>query len=82
MIVDVGFTVVEPMRVLVLNDPGVIATEDAFVMFQLSVLVPAEATIEEEAVKEEMAGGAAPSVVPLAMDDEAEIFPTLSWAVT
>jgi hypothetical protein len=56
MIVDVGFTVKELTRVEVENDPGVIATEDAFVMFQLSVLVPAEATIEEEAVKEEMAG--------------------------
>jgi hypothetical protein len=60
VIVDVGFTVVDAMSVLVLKEPGVMATELAFVMFQESVLVPAEATIDEEAVKEKMSGREGP----------------------
>jgi hypothetical protein len=56
VIVDVGFTVVDPMSVLVLKEPGVIATELAFVIFQLKVEVPAEATMVPEAVKEEIVG--------------------------
>jgi hypothetical protein len=55
-VVDVGFTVKDPIRVLVEKLPGVMTTEEAFVMFQLKVLVPAEATIEGDAEKEEMAG--------------------------
>ena len=62
MVVDVGCTVVEPTSVLVLKFPGVIATDDAFDTFQESVDVPAEATMEDDAVKE-VTVGAAPLVV-------------------
>lgn len=56
MVVEVGFTVVDPTRVDVLKLPGVMATEEAFVIFQLSVLVSATATMEDEAEKEETEG--------------------------
>ena len=62
MVVEVGCTVVEPMRVEVANEPGVMATEDAFVMFQERVDVPAEATTEEDAEKEEIMGCGADEV--------------------
>ena len=78
----VGFTVVDPTRVLVLKLPGVMATDEALVIFQERVLVPAEATTPGEEVKEEMVGVVPDCVVLLAMLDEAETFPTLSWAVT
>lgn len=81
MVVDVGFTVVEAISVLVLKEPGVMATEEAFVMLQESVLVPAEATTEGEAKKEETVGRRLEMVVPLAIVDDAEMFPTLSSAV-
>jgi hypothetical protein len=51
VMVEVGFTVVDPMRVEVLKEPGVMATELAFVTLKERVEVPAEATIDEEAVK-------------------------------
>ena len=54
--VEVGFTVVEPDNVLVEKEPGVMAIEVAFETFQLRVDVPAEATIVEDAEKEEMEG--------------------------
>lgn len=54
--VDVGFTVVDPTRVELENDPGVIATDDAFVTLKERVEVPAEATIVADATKETMAG--------------------------
>jgi hypothetical protein len=57
VVVEVGFTAVDPMRVEVEKLPGVMATELAFVMFQLKVEVPAEATTPGETVKEEMMGG-------------------------
>jgi hypothetical protein len=57
VIVEVGFTVVEPMRVDVLKEPGVMATDDAFVTLKERVLVPVEATMVPEAVKEEIEGG-------------------------
>jgi hypothetical protein len=56
-VVEVGFTVVDAMRVVVLKEMGEIKTEEAFVMFQLRVLVPAGAKAEGEAEKEEMVGG-------------------------
>ena len=56
IVVLVGFTFVDPMRVLVLKLPGVIATEEAFVIFQERALVPAEATTVGDAEKEEMVG--------------------------
>lgn len=56
MVVEVGFTIVEPMSVLVLKLPGVMATEEAFVTFQERVDVPPDRTREEDAEKEEMAG--------------------------
>jgi len=82
IVVLVGFTFVDPMRVLVLKLPGVIATEEAFVIFQERTLVPAEATTVGDAEKEEMEGVIPLAVVPLAMLDEAETLPTLSCAVT
>ena len=81
IVVEVGLTVVEPMSVDVENEPGVMATDDAFVIFQLKVDVPAEATRVEEAEKEEMTGGLFARVVPDATVDDGEIFPTLSCAV-
>jgi|ERR1017187_1702189 hypothetical protein len=57
VIVEAGFTAKRPMSVLVLKFPGVIATDDAFVTLKESVLDPAEATMLDEAVKEEMEGG-------------------------
>ena len=56
VIVDVGFTLVDPMSVDVLKLPGLIATEEAFVTFQERVLVPAERTSVGEAEKELMVG--------------------------
>jgi hypothetical protein len=56
IVVEVGFTDVDPMRVLVLKPPGVIATDEAFVIFHESVDVPAEATSVGDAEKEEMEG--------------------------
>jgi hypothetical protein len=56
VIVEVGFTVVEPASVDVEKEPGVMATELAFERFQESVLVPAEATLFGDAVKEVMIG--------------------------
>ena len=76
-----GFTVVDPMRVEVEKLPGVMATDEALLTFQESVLVPAEATTPGEALKEEMVGVMPDWVVLLAMLDEALTFPTLSWAV-
>ena len=61
VIVEVGFTVKEPTSVEVENEPGEMATEEAFVIFQLRVEVPAEATMDEEAEKEEMEGGDPPT---------------------
>lgn len=82
MVVEVGFTVNEPTSVLVLKLPGVMATDEAFVTLKESVLVPAEATREEEAEKEVIEGKAPEAVVPVAMEDEADILPTLSCAST
>ena len=52
-VVEVGFTIVDPMRVDVEKLlSGEMATELAFEIFQLKVEVPALATIEGEAEKE------------------------------
>jgi hypothetical protein len=82
VVVEVGFTVVDPMRVDVEKEPGVIARDVALVTFQDSVDVPAEATIVGDAVKEEMTGVMPESVVDEARLEEAETFPTLSCAET
>jgi hypothetical protein len=68
IVVLVGFTFVDPMRVLVLKLPGVIATEEAFVIFQESALVPAEATTVGDAEKEEMEGRFPTFTVVLAVE--------------
>jgi len=68
IVVLVGFTFVDPMRVLVLKLPGVIATEEAFVIFQERALVPAEATTVGDAEKEEMEG-----TVPVACAQKSEV---------
>ena len=65
--VDVGVTVVEPTRVEVENDPGVIATDDAFVIFQESVEGTPEATREGDAVKEAIVGRGATVIVAVAV---------------
>jgi hypothetical protein len=80
-VVEVEFTDVDPMRVLVLNPPGVITTDEAFVIFQESVDVPAEAISVGDAEKEEMVGWSPDCVVLDAIVDDAETFPTLSLAV-
>jgi hypothetical protein len=82
MVVEVGFTVTEPIRVLVLTLPGVIATDDALVMFQERVLVPAEATTVGDAEKEEMVGVIPDCVVPAVLNDFTEMFPALSYEST
>ena len=56
MIVDVGFTVVDPIKVDVENPPGVIATEDALLMFHERVDVPADATMVGDAENDAMDG--------------------------
>ena len=71
MVVDVGCTVVEPTSVLVLKFPGVIATDDAFDTFQESVDVPAEATMEDDAVKEVTVGRLPFKTVTVTADDVA-----------
>lgn len=68
IVVLVGFTFVDPMRVLVLKLPGVMATEEAFVIFQESALVPAEATTVGDAEKEEMEGRFPTFTVVLAVE--------------
>ena len=81
--VEVGFTVVDPIKVDVENPPGVIATDDALLMFHERVEVPADATMVGDAENEEIVGGVRPDwVVPEASVLDAEIFPTLSCAVT
>jgi hypothetical protein len=57
MVVEVGFTVVDPMRVEVEKVPGVMATEPALLTFQERVDVPAEATTPGDAEKAVIAGG-------------------------
>ena len=52
MVVDVGFTIVDPMRVDVEKLPGVMVSDVALPTFQESVDVPAEATIVGDAEKE------------------------------
>ena len=57
-VVDVvGFTLVDPIRVDVEKEPGVIVTELAFVTFQERVDVPAEATTKGDAEKELIVSG-------------------------
>jgi hypothetical protein len=82
MVVEVGFTVVEPIKVEVEKLPGVIATELAFVTFQESVEVPADTTTPGDALKDEMEGRTPLCVVLEAMVEDAETLPTLSCAVT
>jgi hypothetical protein len=55
-VVEVGFTVVDPMRVEVEKLPGVMATDEALLMFQERVLVAPEDTMLGDALKEEMEG--------------------------
>jgi hypothetical protein len=53
--------IVEPMRVLVENDPGVMATDDALLTFQEKTDVTGEAAVEGDAVNEDMVGTLAPA---------------------
>ena len=62
VVVEVGFTVVDPMRVEVEKLPGVITREVALPTLQESVLVPAERTIVGEAIKEEIVGVLLPAL--------------------
>ena len=64
-----GCTVLDPISVEVENDPGVMATDDALLIFQERVLVPAEATTVGEAEKEEMEGRAdAPNLIDIPIE--------------
>jgi len=56
VVAEVGFTIMEPTRVLVEKLPGVIATDEALFTLQKMVLVPATATIVGDAEKEETIG--------------------------
>jgi hypothetical protein len=80
IVVEVGFTDVDPMRVLVLKPPGVIATDEAFVMFQESVDVPAEATSVGDAEKEEMVGALPALLTVIEMAVLVPVFPVASYA--
>ena len=82
MTVEVGFTVIEPTRVEVEKEPGVITTELAFETFQVRVEVPRDATIVGEAVKEEMPGWTPEDVVPLVLVLCADTLFTPSYAAT
>jgi hypothetical protein len=81
IVVEVGFTDVDPMSVLVLKPPGVMATELAFVMFHESVDVPAEATMLGDELNDDTEGKSPFVVVPDETVDDAEVLPTLSLAV-
>jgi|ERR1035441_4765288 hypothetical protein len=82
IVVEVGLTFVEAMRVEVEKEPGVIATDEAFVTLKESVEVPADTTIEDEAMKEDMVGGGGGFVVACVLVLRADTFPTPSKAET
>jgi hypothetical protein len=73
IVVDVGSTYLDPASVEVEKLPGEIATDEAFETFHASVDVPAEATIEGEAVKETIEGSVPVGVTLLDAEDEAEM---------
>ena len=80
MVVDRAGVVVElPVTVPI---AGLMDREVALATVQLRVEVPFKATTEGEAEKEEMVGASPLRVVPEAVVEEAELLPTLSWAVT
>lgn len=56
MVVEVGLTVVEALRVLVENEPGVIAMEEALETFQESTEEEPERISAGDALKEVMSG--------------------------
>jgi hypothetical protein len=75
-----GVVVLVPVTVPIL---GLMDREVALATVQLSVDVPFKATTVGEAVNKEMVGEEEPlRVVPDAVVEEAELLPTLSWAVT
>ena len=74
-----GVVVLLPVTVPI---AGLMDREVALATVQLSVEVPFKATTVGEAVKEEMVGTRPLKVVPEAVVEEAELLPTLSWAVT
>jgi hypothetical protein len=80
--VTAGFTAVEPERVVVVNVPGVIAIDVAFVTIQESVDAPFGATRVGLAAKDEIAGTAEDFVVAIAKFESADALPTVSKAAT
>ena len=74
-----GVVVLLPVTVPI---AGLMDREVALATVQLSVEVPFKATTVGEAVKEEMVGDRPLWVIPEATVEEAEMLPTLSWAVT
>ena len=74
-----GVVVLLPVTVPI---AGLMDREVALATVQLKVEVPLRATRLGEAVKEEMVGRTPLWVVPDAVVEEAEMLPTLSWAVT
>jgi hypothetical protein len=80
--VTVGFTVVAPERVVVVNVPGVIAIDVAFVAVQERVDAPFGPTIVGFAVNDETVGKLEDFVVATAVVEFADTLPTLSYAAT
>ena len=74
-----GVVVLLPVTVPI---AGLMDKDVALATVQLKVEVPLRATMLGEAEKEEMVGERPLWVVPEAMVEEAELLPTLSWAVT
>lgn len=67
VVVESAGVVVDPMRVLVANPPGVIVTELAFETFQERVAVPFKATTPGEAVKAVIEGMMPEGIVNVAL---------------
>jgi hypothetical protein len=82
VIVTVGFTAVVLERVVVVNVPGVMAMDVAFVTVQESVDAPLAATTVGFAANTEIAGTAEDFVVATAPLEFAEVLPTLSYEAT
>ena len=80
-VVEVGLTFVDPIRALVLKEPGVMDNKDASLTFQDRVEVPPEETEVGEAEKEDMAGWRLSGVTLLAGEEDAEV-PAAFLAVT
>lgn len=68
MVVDVGFTVVEPLAEVDVNVPGVMAIDAAPVVVQLRVLLEPETMLVGLALKELIVGLLVASTVTVTVD--------------